>query len=129
MADINWRTWLKTKIDALAVQTGVPAGQVLGAGSLDENIGTLPAIIIKTGVESPGPFPGVTTQSAVLWVHDAPGSYLRIDEIIKALKALDGQVVDSGGVACRWAGDSTELADDGFHTITRNTSFNLQGKG
>lgn len=129
MADVDWRVWLKQRVDALAVSTGVPAARVIAAGSLEENVGTLPMIIIKTGSESPGPFPGVTTHNAILWVHDEPGSYLRIDAIIKALKALDVQVAVPGGVACRWIGDSTELADDGFHTITRNTSFQLQGRG
>lgn len=130
MADLDWRVWLKTKVDALAGTTGVPAARVKAAGSADENVKVRPFIVIKAGLEIPGPFPGVSTRFASLWVHDDPGTYMTIDSILKVLKeGLDGQVLDVGGVSCRWAGDSQELADDLFKTITRNISFQLQGKG
>lgn len=130
MADIDWRVWIKTKLDAYApLLVVVPAAQIVGSGSLEEAPGVRPFIMIRAGFESRGPFPGVSTRNATLWVHDDPGDYMRIDNIMKLCRAaLEGPVSESGGVACRWAGDSTELADEGFKTICRNQSYQLQGK-
>jgi hypothetical protein len=70
------------------------------------------------------------SQNAELWAHDQPGSYARIDAILAAVRgALVGQVALPGAVACRWQGDSQDLADDGLGTITRNSAFRLVGTG
>lgn len=130
MADIDWRVWAKVRLDGAAPVTAiVPAASILGAGSIEENVKNRPFIIVKVGVELPGPFPGSTVQSLTLWVHDDPGDYMKIDSILKATRdALEGAVPESGGVVCRWMGDSVDLADEGFKTICRNQTFQLNGK-
>lgn len=73
-------------------------------------------------------------RNLVIWVHDQPGDYTRIDSIIIRLRALLPSLVPSNNGSgwlqgCEWAGDSEDLADDGHRTIARNTSFTLVGTG
>lgn len=129
MSDIDWRVWLKVKLDNGTTATLVPAKRIYGAGRFEDDPGERPFIVIRCGPESRGPFPGATVRTATIWVHDDPGSYMTIDSILAAIKSdLEGAVTEAGGVAARWTGDSTELADEGFKTITRNTSYQLNGK-
>ncbi len=76
----------------------------------------------------------VTRRDLVVWVHDEPGDYTKIDAIIYRLRSLLPSLVtttDGVGflVGVEWAGDSEDLADDGHQTITRNASFVLVGSG
>ena len=75
-----------------------------------------------------------TRRSLVIWVHDQPGDYTRIDDIILRLRSLIPSLVlsqDAQGwlQGVRWEGDSEDLTDDGHRTIARNTSFTLVGSG
>jgi hypothetical protein len=76
----------------------------------------------------------VGRRTVVIWVHDEPGDYTKIDNILARIKellpTLEGQSNGSGYViAVEWTGDSEDLADDGHGTITRNTSYSLVGSG
>ena len=76
----------------------------------------------------------VTRRNLVVWVHDAPGDYAKIDSIILRLRELLPTLINQSNglgwvVGVEWAGDSEDLADDGHRTITRNTSFVLVGSG
>lgn len=76
----------------------------------------------------------VTRRNLVIWVHDQPGDYGRIDSIISRLRALILSLaaqpnVDGWLMGAEWAGDSEDLTDDGHRTIARNTSFVLVGSG
>lgn len=71
-----------------------------------------------------------------VWVHDAiaVGDYERIDNALKRLRAILTNVegVNVGGVgnwlsAIEWEGDSDDLRDDEYGTITRNTQYRLTG--
>lgn len=129
MADINWRTWLKTKLDAGATGARVGDALIMGAGSIEENVDGRPFIVIKVGSEGRGPFPGSTVRVATIWVHDEPGTYETIDLVLADIKAdIEGPVQEAGGVSAVWTGDSVELADEGYRTITRNTTYQLNGK-
>jgi hypothetical protein len=41
---------------------------------------------------------------------------------------LVGPIVEEGGLACTWQGDSVDLADDVQGTILRTGSFRLAGR-
>lgn len=76
----------------------------------------------------------VTRRNLVIWVHDQPGDYTKIDSIILRLRALiPGLVAQPSAngwlMGAEWAGDSEDLVDDGHRTIARNTSFVLVGSG
>jgi hypothetical protein len=75
-----------------------------------------------------------TRRSLVIWVHDQPGDYTNIDNIILRLRTLIPSLVpspDSNGwlQGVVWTGDSEDLVDDGHRTIARNTGFVLVGSG
>lgn len=76
----------------------------------------------------------VTRRDLVIWVHDEPADYGRIDSIILRLRALLPSLEGSNNgqghlMAAEWTGDSEDLADDGHGTIARTTSFSLVGSG
>lgn len=137
MADFDWRSWLFGRISTDGPTLAfIPAASVYGAGSLMKPPENKPFLVIRMGTEDPGPFPGVVVAHAVLWVHDEPGDYLRIGQALaaarRALLGTEprlGQVVQVGAVGCRWMGDSEDLSDPDLGTITRNSTYDLLGKG
>lgn len=92
-----------------------------------------PFLQLRWGVNAVG-LDVSTRRSLVIWVHDQPGDYTKIDAIISRLRSLIPSLVPSQdangwlqGVV--WEGDSEDLTDDGHRTIARNTSFTLVGSG
>lgn len=76
----------------------------------------------------------VSRRDLVIWVHDTPGDYERIDSIIRRIKTIMSGLVglphpEGHVMVCEWTGDSADLADDGHGTITRTTSFSIVGTG
>lgn len=131
---MEWRVWMRTQLAGHAPLTAIiPADHQYPAGSLDA-APDKPFIEIKVGPRQPGPFAGVGENYADVWVHDEAGTYMTIDAAIEEIKAaLSGAersqaVSASGGVVAQWTGDSDELADDGYGTICRYTSFKLNGR-
>lgn len=127
---MNWRQYLKGKMDGIAVANGFA---VHAAGSLTGSPKVRPFIVINVGQDVPelndGDAPAWSKRSASIWVHDDPGSYDRIDDIIVAIRtALVGQVAQPGAIAITWDGDSDQLADDMMGTIVRNTNYQLVGR-
>lgn len=84
---------------------------------------------------------GVTRRSASkevrleIWVHDNPGSYLRIDRLLTELEKTFGDVTHvsaaEGESISQAAYDSRspDLDDQGFGTICKSVVFTLIGKG
>lgn len=110
--------------------------------------GVVPAAVLSGDVDTPSerPFvqlrwnntiPGLGTvdrRDLVVWVHDEPGDYDRIDSIIRRIKTIMGSLVglpheEGHLMTCEWTGDSADLTDDGHGTITRTTSFSIVGTG
>ncbi len=84
-----------------------------------------------------GTTPGISVVKRArleIWVHDKVGSYDLIDEIILGIRArLDGvtNIVfeDSRLIQSDWVSDSGDLFDPAYGTNTKNTGFDLVGKG
>lgn len=131
---MNWRTWAKTKLaDHSPLTDKIPAASHFGAGSLQGAPKDKPFLVILIGATNvdlnDGGAPLATSQEAVIWVHDEPGSYDLIDECLPLVReALIGQVAEDTGIACVWQGDSGELADDSYGTIVRNSNYRLVGR-
>lgn len=94
---------------------------------------TRPFLQLRWGVNAIG-LDVSTQRSLVIWVHDQPGDYTRIDSIILRLRALISSLVPSRDTqgwlqGAVWEGDSEDLTDVGHGTIARNTSFTLVGSG
>lgn len=115
-----------TLIDRGVVPLGVLAGDV---DTPEER----PFLQLRWGNTAPG-LSAVTRRDLVVWVHDEPGDYTRIDSIIRRIKTIMASLVgvmhpDGHLMIAEWTGDSADLADDGHGTITRTTSFSLVGTG
>lgn len=128
---MNWRTWIKeTLSEDEDVTDIVPADRIISSG-LEHPPEARPFIIVRL-------FPVTTMlkegiahrQIADVSVHDEPGSYVRIDACLSAVRtALAGPVASVGGVACEWQGDSSDSIDEGFKTLFRSATFRLIGTG
>jgi len=117
---MNWRKWLYDKV------TGLALADTYMAGTLDQTPATKPFIAIRLELESPNS-PGLF-QDATIWVHDSPGSYARIDDIISDLKSgIIGQISDAGAIGATWQGNSGDLVDDARGTIVKNVGLRLVG--
>jgi len=109
---------------------------ITGADSFAVDVDTpqdRPFLQLRWGVNSVG-LDVSTRRSLVIWVHDKPGDYTKIDAIILRLRSLIPSLVPSQDTqgwlqGARWEGDSEDLTDDGHRTIARNTSFTLVGSG
>lgn len=124
---MNWREWVYSTLSSdAALLEVVPIGSMYGAGSVGDRPENKPFIIIRlspsTRVNS-----FWSDSNVVVWVHDDPGDYARIDQVIDLCRrALDKKIPGRpGGIVAEWTGDSADLADDGYGTITRNTSYRL----
>lgn len=86
---------------------------------------------------SEGPLPGVKTHRqyrSQLWVHDEPGDYTRIDNVLKEAENLLTAVLPRtlNGVwlnDVQWLGVSGDLSDDARRTNVKYVTFLLTGNG
>lgn len=68
-------------------------------------------------------------QSMTVWAHTRDRDYGDIDRALQRVRELLTSAIhlagDDGWVLTQadWSGDSSDLVDDGFHTLTRNSSF------
>lgn len=119
----------------LATMGVVPEGVL--AGDVDTPI-VRPFLNLRWGNTVQG-LDVLMPRELVVWVHDEPGDYSRIDAILPALRRIltgieatrwteaSGQ---TGWVSViEWNGDSGDLADDGHGTIVRTSAFSIIGSG
>ena len=126
----NWRDWLyDTLTNDANVVAAVGIGSIHGSGSLTGSPADKPFIVIRYDAALPGPFGSVAAQDAVINIHDEPGSYAPISEILDYVKnAIDQRVIAENVQGVVWQGDSGDLADDGYGTIVRSTSYRFNGR-
>lgn len=127
---MDWRSWAYGRLTEVGnpLLALLSAGDVHGGGSLEFVPKNKPFLVLRFGPKLRAHADGPYTSSLTVWIHDQPGSYKRIEDILPIVKArLDGPVSAEGATLCEWTGDSGDLADDGYKTITRNSSFNLVG--
>lgn len=124
---MDWRTWVHAQLLASeAVTDLVPAERIYGAGALSGHPGAVPFLVLRFGPDEERAGGAARESECVVWAHDDPGSYLRIDEVLVAVRwALVASVDEPGAIASEWQGTSGDLADDQLDTITRNTSYRL----
>lgn len=109
----------------------VPAEQWVARGALTERL-TTPFVVYAIGEELPAPGP-VRRTTVEFWVHDEPGDYTRIDDILEAIKVAAESTLQSEGYGYRmmvveWTGNSGDLSDEGLHTATRTGGFRAVGR-
>lgn len=118
------RTDLFTLVKALDGGAVFTDANTFGAGSLGDNPPTIrPFVVIRLLPRRSTLKQGVANlQQVEIWVHDNPGSYTRIDEMLDSLKLMTSDLV-------RWEGDSQDLSDQSWQTITKNSTFTFVGVG
>lgn len=127
------RTLIRNAIVVDATLTGLG---VVSAGVLAGEVDTpaqRPFLVLRWGDTIPG-LDTVDRKVLVIWVHDNPGSYSRIDSVIRGLKVLfrsmeADQHATGWLIKAEWVTDSGDLTDDGHGTIVRTTSFNFVSSG
>lgn len=130
----NWLAWMYEQLASDGVVLAkVAQANIHPSGSIEGSPETKPFIVFKYGNDTPaleGDMEAAAERGlAEVWFHDTPGSYKRINELLDHIKkAWPGPVASAtGGIACRWLGNSPELSDDGYGTITRYASFEMTG--
>lgn len=112
---------------------GLPPLQVFAASALEERPADPPFAVVRFGTTGRG-MGKIVRAHADIWVHDEPGSYVRIDNILAAIRGtLDGvnHLADGVGneiISAEWTSDSGDLIDQGYRTITKNTGYDLIGR-
>lgn len=125
--------WSLITGDATLNAEGVVAASVLADQSVDSPT-VRPFLVLRWGPVVRG-VGSVQVRDLTVWVHDEPADFARIDRIIRRLRTLLESAVgmqEGGGgwlVQADWQGDSADLADDAYGTITRNTSFRVVASG
>jgi hypothetical protein len=122
---MNYRIWCYERLTTdVQLASVVPPTSVFGAGAVGAVPSAKPFIVLRFGprTASIGSIGNLT-----VWAHDEPGDYELIDEILgHARRLLDGAVPGVPGmITSEWTSDSTDLADDGYGTITKNSSYRL----
>ena len=109
---------------------GVPTIVSGDADSVTER----PFMNLQWGENAPG-LAHVHRRSLVVWFHDEPSDYARIDQLVArtraVLTALAGAPAPEGGVLleARWETDSGDLRDDSRRTILRTSTYTIVGTG
>ena len=127
---MDWRLWVYEKVRQTQSIENLVEDRIYGSGSLEGAPDVKPFLMLRLEADSPelndGDAPLITSRTLTVFVHDEPGSYVRIEQMLAMLRtALVGQVPSA--VACTWLGDTGDLADDTFKTITRAGTFRLVG--
>lgn len=128
---------MRAYIAGLLVADATLAAQgVVQAGVISGDVDTpadRPFVQLRWGQATPG-LSTVDNRVLVIWVHDTPGDYTRIDTIVRRIKEIfrgvSAQPHETGWITeIQWVTDSDDLTDDGHGTITRTTTHNLVSSG
>jgi hypothetical protein len=94
-----------------------------------------PYLVLRWGETSPGVGRSlVRRRTLLIYVHDKPNDYTRIDRIIRRIRevfeSMAGERTDTGWITqIDWETDSGDLSDDTSRTIMRTSAFNIVGQG
>lgn len=133
---MDWRSWVfnQLRTDATILED-IPEDSIFGSGALQGAPARRPFILVTFGTELPeindADAPVATSQRATVYVHDDPGDYLRIGRVLARVRLrLAGSTagMSAGGIVGLWEGDSADLGDDLFKTITRFGEYRFVGK-
>lgn len=130
------KTILQLITDTAAVAAEIPAERWYQASSVVETpqkpFGIYRISGTGGGVTKRGPGRQVRLE---VWIHDKPGSYLRIDKLLTEVEstfaaavhasAAEGESISQADFDSR----SPDLDDQGFGSICKSSIFTLVGKG
>lgn len=112
--------------DATLLSLGVE--RVYASGSLDSPEEDT-FLVLRQETSEPPAYALRAVEHVTVWVHSKGGDYGPVDAILEQVKTvIQGQVHVLGEdgwslTQADWRGDSPDLVDGGFHTLTRNADF------
>lgn len=123
------RTWVYDKLTTTpAITALVDPLRVIAGSALRKAPDTKPFITYRMHPQQPRlrRLAG-RSQYLQVWVHDVPGDFMRIDEIIEAVvQALNVEVNGGGILECKWIESSADLPEDpDLGTIARFARFQI----
>jgi hypothetical protein len=109
---------------------GLPASSIFAAEAADD-IQHFPFLAVRWGLTSRG-VGSVTRQLFDVWCHNRDHDFLLIDKILLRIRNLFANVqaahaVDGYVTQIDWQGDGPDAHDDGYATVTRNSTYLLIG--
>jgi hypothetical protein len=116
--------------DAALASHGLMASAIVSG--VADSMQHRPFINLRFGDDNPGLGP-ITRRNLVVWVHDEPDDYTRIDAILLRVRAvlelLNGATVEGGNVMqIHWQTSSSDLADTDRGTILRTATYQIVGR-
>lgn len=98
-----------------------------------DSVQARPFINLRWGDTTPGMGP-VQRRNLVVWIHDEPGDYDRIDQITRRIRdvltGMYGVITEQGSiVAIEWVTDSGDLSNETRRTILRTSTYQVVGSG
>lgn len=111
----------------LAIPAPLAPSDVIFSGNAIDSPESKPFVVLRWE-ERTRTFDGIGARILTIWAHDLSGDYTRVDSILKRIRDLFYAVEHLGPVSqIFWDGDSGDLYDTGFETITRNSGFRVIG--
>lgn len=132
------RRWIFSEVKLALANAGMPDVPVLEPSSLglgDSASPARPFVVLRSGLRASEPIPGLRDKMSrwpyMVWAHDDPGSYLRVDQMLEAVRGRLGSLsypitAETDGLRILemiWNDDSEDLQDDGFKTAVRWSSY------
>jgi hypothetical protein len=132
------RAFVVAKLEADPIlSTLIGGGDGLWSAPAADEKANKPFIVIRWGLINKG-IGAVNRAEFTVWVHDMPADYdsvvlpaqRRIRTLLTSVSAAKMTPPEEGVVhSIDWQGDSPDLTDDAFGTITRNSAYMLVGSG
>lgn len=119
------RTWVYTQLQADATIATYVGDRVHESTSLQKAPGTKPFIMYRTTSDvsdMKGDDVSLTrNKTFLIFVHDIPGDYIKIDLVIDAIHALFENAVDQANniIRATWLESSEDFRDEDMGTIMR----------
>lgn len=126
---IDRRQWLWDQLSTNApLLVRIPVQQMYESGAVDGNPSTKPFLVMAGGPTQPelndGDVVETDSENVSIWVYDEPGSYSIIDECLALVRAA---LCGRDDVIVLFQGTSTDLADDDYKALTKNSTFKILG--
>lgn len=126
------RQWLHETLTADATLMALLQGGVHAARGFDSVPATKPFLVHRGSTDTPDIMDGnvavASTRYWWVWVHDDPGDYTRIDDVLDRVRiVLQGARggSQSGIVVARWIDSSDDLFDDQMGTVCRYDRYTI----
>jgi hypothetical protein len=124
------RSWIYGKMAGYAPLTTLVGTRIYESSKMQE-VPTKPYLMYKMFATAPemmgDDLSKVITQGFQVFVHDVPGDFLRIDDIIQLLRFLFTNASDkvAGVISVRWIDVSEDFKDSDMGTNTRFIRFRV----